>query len=152
MKLVRLLRDPFGGMATTGRMLFGDHVLHTLERPWIPTDPGGKPSSSCVPAGLYSLIWHTRPSGDVVPCLVNPGLAVYHLPAERPNGVGRSLILCHSANWVTQIEGCIAPGVGKTVTDQGPMVTNSRQAMQILTDWLGDDEAHLLIEDAYPED
>jgi hypothetical protein len=32
------------------------------------------------------------------------------------------------------------------------MVTNSRQAMQILTDWLGDDEAHLLIEDAYPED
>jgi hypothetical protein len=83
-----------------------------------------------------------------VPALTNPGLGVYYLPGERPQGCGRFLILCHSANWVTQIEGCIAPGMGATVTDNGPMVTESRKAMGLLMDWIGDDDVEMVIEDS----
>jgi hypothetical protein len=147
LKRLRLRRDEYSGPSTTGLLHFDDHVLHTLERPWLPTDPGGRPNESCVPAGHYQLINHKRPNGDDVVALVNHGLGVYYLPDERPNGVGRSLILIHVANYVHQIVGCIAPGMGATVTDQGRMVTSSRQAMGILMDWIDGDDVDLIIEE-----
>ena len=147
MKTLRLVREPSSDMATMGILTFGDTTLSTIERPWLPTDPGGKPFESCVPPGDYELIWHARANGDGVVALVNPGFGVYYQDDDRPNEVGRYLILIHAGNWVFDVVGCIAPGVGRTVTEKGPMVTNSRKAMSILMDWLGDDPAKILIRD-----
>lgn len=134
-------------MATTGVLYFGGQELHTLERPWLPTHPGGAPNISSVPAGRYELIHHTRTNGDRVVALVNPGVGVYYLDSDRHAGVGRFLILMHAANFVDQLEGCIAPGTGAATTDRGPMVTNSRDAMSEFMRWLGEDDCELIIED-----
>jgi len=148
MNTLLLQRETPSDIATMGVLTFGGVTLETLERPWIPTEPGGKPFESCVPAGRYMLIQHTRRNGDKVVAMVNPGLAVYYLKDDRPNGVGRYLNLLHSANWVHEIEGCIAPGLGRAVTEQGLMVTQSRKAMALIMGWLSDDAAELLIKDA----
>lgn len=148
MKTLTVIREPSTAQATTSTLTFNGVSMFTLERPWIPTDPGGKPSESCVPAGRYKLYPHTRANDDKVRALVNPGLGVYYLKGDRPNGVGRYLILIHAANWVDQIIGCLAPGIGRTYEcERGPMVTSSRKAMSILMRWLGDDEAEIVIRD-----
>ena len=148
MKALSLNREPSTDTETMGSLTFDGVALHTIERPWIPTHPGGKPEESCVPAGRYNLIPHTRGNGDEVRALVNHGLGVYYRKNDRFNGVGRYKILIHSANWVDQIIGCVAPGLDRTVTGRGAMVTSSRKAMKVLMKWLGDDEAEIVIRDA----
>ena len=130
MKVLRLHRDVPSDIATEGVLTFGDTKLFTIERPWIPTYPGGEPFESCIPAGAYDIIHHERPNGDEVLALINPGLAVFYTDDDRINDVGRYLILIHSANWADQVNGCIAPGHARSVTDRGPMVTRSRDAMR----------------------
>ncbi len=122
-------------MATMGTLTFGDTTLSTIERPWLPTAPGGKPFESCIPPGDYELIPHLRPSGDRVLALINPGFGVFYQNEDRVNEVGRYLILIHAGNWVEDVVGCIAPGGGKAVTERGPMVTNSRNAMKLIKEW-----------------
>lgn len=118
---------------TLGTLRVAEKKLYTIERPWIPDSPGGKPSLSCVPAGRYRLIRHKRPrTSKLVPALINPGLSVFYRPEDRPNGVGRSLILIHSGNWVTNVIGCIAPGTGRGEDEKGPRTYNSRDAMEII--------------------
>lgn len=144
-----LVRDPGAEIATTGILELGDECIPTLERPWIPTDPGGRPFRSCVPAGLYALRKHVRPNGDKVLALVNPGLGVYYADRDRPRGVGRYLILIHAGNTVEDISGCIAPGLSATVTEAGPFVGQSRAAMRRVMSWIGDDEAEIEIRSDY---
>jgi hypothetical protein len=80
-----------------------------------------------------------------VVALVNPGFGVYHQREDRINDVGRFLILIHAGNWVDDVVGCIAPGIRRTVTERGPMVTASRRAMRQLMEWLDNDSAEILI-------
>lgn len=145
MKRLLLIRDDWSTNETTGRLVFGGQELATLERPWIPSSPGGEPFKSCVPAGLYRLVRHRRKNGDTVLALINHGLGVYYEKDDRPNGVGRYLILIHSANWVDQIAGCIAPGLAAALSNRGPMVTSSRIAMDRIMDYLRADSAELEI-------
>lgn len=130
--MLTLQRDePTNSTRTTGRLYLPTIVLHTLEHPWRPEAPGGKPFTSCVPSGRYQLVPHTRANGDKVVALVNHGLGVYYLPTEKPHDVGRDLILIHKANWLKDIEGCIAPGIGFAPdTVNGYMVTESAEAMK----------------------
>lgn len=123
---MKLYRVEATDTETMGILCFPGFAIHVLERPWIPDAPGGTPSLSCVPAGFYELIPHTRPNGDKVVALVNPGLGVYYQPTDRPNQVGRYLVLIHPANIVEEIEGCLAPGMGRN----GSIVTDSRRAME----------------------
>lgn len=88
------------------------------------------PFESCVPDGLYELLPHERPNGDYVFALRNPDLAVYYTEQERGSKPGRYLILIHSANWVEQIIGCIAPGLVRTIANNKIMVRSSRLAMR----------------------
>ncbi len=148
MRGLTLNREPSTDTETMGLFTFDSVSLFTIERPWIPTDPGGMPFESCVPAGRYDLVPYVRGNGDVVRALVNPGLGVYFRKHDRPNGIGRYKILFHAGNWVTDVVGCIAPGYGRTVSGKGPMVTDSRKAMKVLMNWLGDDEAEIVIRDA----
>ena len=106
-----------------------DEYIHTLERPWIAGLPGGMPFESCVPDGEYELIPHTRPNGDRVFALRNPDCGVYYTDQERAGRDGRYLILIHSANWVEQVVGCIAPGLVRTIANNKRMVRSSRQAV-----------------------
>ena len=118
-----------------GTLTFGDTTLSTIERPWLPTSPGGKPFESCIPPGDYELVQHRRASGDRVLALINPGFAVFYQNEDRPREVGRYLILIHAANFSDQVVGCLAPGTGRTVTERGPMVTSSRDAMKLIMEW-----------------
>ena len=147
MRTLTLNREPSTDTETMGLLTFDGVSLSAIERPWIPTDPGGKPFESCVPAGRYKLIPHTRANGDKVVAMINPGLAVYHYQSDRPHRVGRYLNLLHSFNWADESNGCIGPGFGRAVTERGPMVTSSRKAMKLLMNWLGDDEAEIIIRD-----
>ena len=92
--------------------------------------PGGMPFESCVPDGEYQLIEHARPNGDQVLALRNPDCGVYYTEQERGDRPGRYLILIHSANWVEQVVGCIAPGLVRTIAENKRMVRSSRAAMR----------------------
>jgi len=144
MKTLRLEREAPTAVETMGRLYVGSHVLHAVEQEWRPTAPGGEPFNSCIPAGRYKLILHKRPNGDEVVALENPGLGVYYEEFDRPNGIGRYLILIHAGNTHHDVVGCIAPGKGR----HGQMVTHSRDAMKSIMSYIGDEEAELIIEDA----
>lgn len=146
LKHLLLERMPTTATETQGFLSFGTEVLLTIERPWIPHDtPGGKPNESCCPDGRYKLIPHQRPNGDDVVALVNESLGVYYLADDRPDGVGRFLILCHIGNWVHDVIGCIAPALAKGPSAQGPMVKSSKAGMRRLMDFIDGDDAELEI-------
>ena len=152
MKHLTLTRDMHTVTETEGVLTFGDATLYTIERPWIATDPGGKPFASCVPAGRYRLRPHVHHGNDVV-ALVNDGHAVYYMNADRPNEVGRYKVLIHAGNWVDDVVGCIAPGRKRVNSDRGPMVTSSRAAMKTIMEYIGGENAALTInwKDGEPE-
>ena len=130
-----LRRYRLGETVTDGRLILTDYEKHicTLERPWLPGGRGGVAFKSCIPDGEYQLKRHTRPNGDLVLALRNPDLGVYYQQGEVPDEGGRYLILLHSANWVKDVVGCIAPGMTRTIDDDGnAMVTSSRAAMALV--------------------
>jgi len=130
MKLDRIAYLP---EAVVGKLYIdGAPMLWTIERPWVPGAPGGMPNVSCVPDGAYSLIRHARPNGDVCVALRNPSCGVYYSQEHLPPSGGRTLILIHSANYASELQGCVAPGLGLTVNENRLMVTASRQAMAIV--------------------
>ena len=131
---MRLERYCYGPEWTLGRLYVGEHVLHTLERPWRPGSPGGMPFVSCVPDGAYQLLPHVRPNGDFVLALRNPDLGVWYSTANVPDTGGRTLILLHAANRVDEVQGCVAPGLSAIIHENRPMVTSSRAAMKIIMD------------------
>lgn len=95
----------------SGRTLFS---CFTLELPW----KNNKVGESCIPAGTYKLIHRTSPK-------YGKHLHVLDVP-------GRSWILIHPANFVSQLRGCIAPGMSRVHLngDQILDVANSRVAME----------------------
>ena len=125
-----LQRYNYSETETEGRLwLDDDEYIYTLERPWIAGLPGGLPFESCVPDGKYSLQPHIRASGDRVLALRNPALSVFYTDQERDGAAGRYLILLHSANYVEEVAGCIAPGLVRTIAGNRRMVRSSRAAM-----------------------
>jgi hypothetical protein len=112
--ILQLVRFAYAPEYTSGRLFLPDgRIFYTIERPWIHADtPGGLPSSSCVPEGLYRLERHNSPEHPGSWALVNEELGVYHLPSEVPAAGGRSVILIHPGNTAKDVEGCIAVGMG----------------------------------------
>ena len=146
MKHLLLERRPTTATETQGFLSFDGEILATIERPWIPGDtPGGKPFESCVPDGRYQLLPFTRPNGDNVLALVNETLGVYLHEGDRPNNVGRYLCLIHSGNWVSNVVGCVAPGLSFGPSAQGPMVKSSKAAVKRIMDFVDNDDAELEI-------
>ena len=148
MRELLLIREASTEVETMGRLFFTENnvetILHTVEQEWRPTAPGGEPNNSCVPAGTYALIPHTRGNKrkDKVVALVNPGLGVYYMKGDRPSGVGRFKILIHAGNTHNDIIGCIAPGLGRN----GQATVSSRKAMKVIMDYIGSHEAELVIQ------
>lgn len=134
-------REKSSDTETMGELTVNDIEFWTVEQEWRPTHPGGQPNNSCVPAGRYKLVPHTRPNGDEVVALVNHGLGVYHFAADRPHGVGRYLILLHAGNSSADVVGCIAPGLGRN----GNKVVSSRNAMRLIMDEIRGKDAEIVI-------
>lgn len=129
--VLHLERYCYSETETEGRLYLpeNDDFLYTLERPWIAGPAGGMPFESCVPDGRYELIAYERQNGDHVYALRNPDLGVYFTQQDRGTREGRYKILIHSANWVGQVVGCIAPGLVRTIADNRRMVRSSRRAV-----------------------
>ena len=115
--------------ATLGILTFGTRELFTLERPWKQNEA----RVSCIPPGHYELErHHTRRFPDHFALL---GGTVSHWPsADHP----RSAILMHSANRVTQLQGCIAPGWKANFGEHPVRVEQSRTALSVLHNWIRD--------------
>lgn len=122
------------------------YLAQTMERPWIPTplSRGGRKGESCVPAGVYRLERHSSEAHPDTWALVNPELDVLHYEDPmRPNV--RALVLIHVGNYCRESRGCILPGYGRAIDDQGiRMVTQSRRAMVDLKRLLPYDDGHTL--------
>lgn len=134
-----LVRHAYLPTLTLGRLYAGEHVLATLERPWLPNPagPGGLPRQSCIPDGTYRLQSHHSDRYPHVYALVNEALGVYY--QERPIGQqwGRTAILIHVGNRVRDVIGCIAVGLQHGELGGEPAVLSSVIAMDLLRTTLG---------------
>jgi hypothetical protein len=145
-----LRRDYRSDDCTLGVLSFStpaeDYVAQTMERPWIkmPGARGGLSGKSCVPEGVYKLEPHSSEAHPNTWALVNPDLDVLHYE-DQHRGHARCLVLIHVANYARELRGCIAPGFGRMVDDNGVhMVTNSRRAMSELKRMLPYSDSHEL--------
>jgi hypothetical protein len=125
---------------TMGKLYVGEEVFHTIERPWIPSPDhfGGKNFESCVPDGMYVLNPFDSEKHPACFSLVNENLSVFLDKDAEP---GRWAILIHSGNYVTDVVGCIAPGL----TADESHVWNSRKAMNRIRALVADDEEHTIL-------
>lgn len=148
-----LERFSYSPSETEGIWHVGPHQLPTLERPWVPgPDLGGLPFKSCVPDGQYELRAYTRKNGDDAFKLVNPELGVFATePEMREAGGGRYDILAHSANFMHQLVGCIAPGMARILMmnnvtqSMERSIGSSREAIRIMRAMLSPNETHVVV-------
>lgn len=135
--ILTLMREPVqpNPDCTLGLLMAADLVLSVLERPWIPssTCKGGTKHLSCVPLGTYTLEVHDTPKHPRTFALVNFDLDVVHQEGDDNDpDPDRVACLIHPANFVSQLEGCIAPGLRHAKAPEGTvggyMVVNSRDA------------------------
>ena len=108
----------------------------TCEQPWN----DNLADHSCIPVGDYSLLPYESPAHGPTVLFHNPALGVYGTPAMIPAGeTGRSLCEIHSANWPSELKGCVA--VGKAVANigaKGKGVTSSKATLAALRARWGD--------------
>ena len=138
--MIRLVRDSDNSddranSGTYGRIIAGDISLHSMERPWIPSSewPSGKPMESCFPVGTYDLVKEYSPKyGKSMYYVVNPDHGVYLRKEDRFHDWERWGCMIHPANWVHQINGCVAPGMSRGVIGDSYGVGSSRSAVEKL--------------------
>lgn len=116
-KIIREKKQPSAGVQTIGTLWYkGRQLCVTLELPW----KQNKNLYSCIPTGTYKVVQRTSPKYGIH----------FHI-TEVP---GRSLILIHNANYVTELLGCI--GVGsefKFINKDAHLdITNSRKTLAML--------------------
>ena len=128
MTKVHLIRTQYSKDNTLGILEVEDkynavYVCNTLELPWRKNQRG----ISCVPPGSYRLVYEYSPKFK-------------RMLWELKGVPGRSECKFHTANYVHQLNGCIAPGVhyidmdGNGVLD----ITNSAKALDGLHEALKD--------------
>jgi hypothetical protein len=112
-----------------------DLTLYGLERRWL----HNRSDVSCIPAGVYCLVPWTSPAHGDVWALV--GGTVTPFVDDCPADAGRWGNLFHSANYWSQLQGCLAPGLDEGSKDGECCVWSSRKAMTRLRGFLGDESA-----------
>lgn len=100
-----LLRD-YSPSATYGQLFIGKNDLDepfcvTVEKPWLDNEC----NISCIPEGRYTIKVRTSPKFGEVYYLENIDLDV-----SLNGDTKRTYILIHPANFVQQLQGCIALG------------------------------------------
>lgn len=124
---------------TVGFFVFENQLIcSSLELPWLDNEK----STSCIKEGFYSLSFYDSPSKGRVLLLKNERLGV-----GTSQECERTYIEIHSANWTSQIEGCIATGlsVGIDSTDDSRLMAyNSKDAFTKLMAFVEAEEIKLL--------
>ena len=102
--------------ATYGELTVGDLTVFTIELPWKDNQKG----ISCIPEGICPVFNHTSPN-------LGECMWVKHVP-------DRSEILIHAANFVSELRGCIAPGMKQADINRDGIIDNvrSKKALQKL--------------------
>jgi hypothetical protein len=117
---------------TNGKLYVEDITFDTLECPWL----DNKPFYSCIEEGHYIMSpWQSPKFGK---CYIIDGGSV-----GKTSGI-RTHCLFHSANWVRQLNGCVAVGNGWN----GDMLLNSKRSIHSLFELLEWKEAKLVITEA----
>ena len=127
-----LTRDPYRPECTLGVLAVGEVQYQTMERPQANSD------HVCVPEGEYQLVRHDTPHHPKTWALVNQSLGVVH-HADPLHPEWRSEILIHPANRVSELLGCIAPGMSRSYISGEWMVTQSVRAftaIQAVMAWI----------------
>lgn len=124
----KLIRYHFGINATLGILKFNvvHNPIYTLEKPWL----GNMGQISCMPDGTYKVAPYTS---EKFP-------NVYQIK-DVPH---RTAILIHLGNYATDTHGCVLVGMGVTPTT--PMVSNSKNAMELVKHLVGNNEFTLTVE------
>jgi hypothetical protein len=113
-KHLTLIRDTQDEWATLGKLsIDGQHLCHTLERPWL----NNKPRVSCIPHGTYH--------GAIQP---SPRFK-RDLP-ELLDVPGRDQILIHVGNTVDDSAGCILVGLERA--EHESRIMQSKAALSLL--------------------
>lgn len=113
--MLTLYRYNLTTLLTQGILLFNnDYLSDTLELPW----KNNVDFVSCIPEGLYKLVWNEKD---------------HKWPCYEVHGVPkREGILMHPANYLKQLEGCIAPG-----TKYAEAIWNSGKALTKIHEIVG---------------
>ena len=135
--MIQLLlnRDLTTSYCTLGQLSVDDRTWPTIERPWVPTSLSmcGTKGASCIPLGEYRVTKYSSDAHPNVFALSAPRLGVYVTESEVPpslQGIARTRVLIHPANWASELRGCVAPGKNRLKgTDGLWMVKASRDAM-----------------------
>jgi hypothetical protein len=139
-RLIRLSDNPEGANnAVYGTIYFGNDQVHSMERPWIPSEeyPSGKSNESCFPVGTYDLVKDFSPKyGHEMWYAVNHDLGVYLRPEDRQHDWQRWGCMIHSANWVNQLNGCVAPGLTRGMIGSTYGIGSSKAAQDKLYSYI----------------
>lgn len=108
--------------ATVGFIDLPNKRLQTLERPWDNNIAG----KSCIPEGTY------RVKRD------KSGRWQYYAIQNVPS---RTFIEIHPANYVNQLEGCLALGMARM--EDNISVASSKDALSVFMDYVGEDDFEL---------
>jgi len=111
---------------TFGRLHILGHTFYTVEKPWA----DNAPFKSCVPEGDYALVPFVSGRFGNTFALHNPELNVYSHKDYIRNNDDRWACLIHSANLMTEVLGCIAPGMSLGAIGNEWAVKNSGTAMR----------------------
>lgn len=131
MKQATLIRDEITDTTIRGTLVIDDRVFHVLERPW----QKNQCNCSCIPAGCYQAMFLPEtPSGK------------YRNVFELQAVPGRTGILIHSGNVVTDTQGCLIIGNLRGDQNGQPAVLESRAALAELVRITGEKDFVLTIE------
>ena len=145
--MITLYQDRFrtSENATLSRLWSEDIDLDifTLERRWL----HNRSDISCFPSGVYALVpWQSPKFGNV---LAYVGGSVTPHQYDAPEYAARWGCLMHGANYWTQLNGCVAPGMSHGEKDGDLCVWNSRDALKLTMDELDGDTAIVYVNDKY---
>lgn len=97
---------------TFGALQLGTKTYYTIEQEWNPSEefPAGEPSNSCIPPGVYKLVWRRSPAKGLRLHFVNEELGVFLEKQGCTEPWHRFSCMFHAANYVRNVTGCIGPG------------------------------------------
>lgn len=90
----------------------------TIERPW----KGNENNVSCIPEGNYVLQLRSSP--------VVQRTSGFEEGWEITNVPGRTYIMFHVANWMSDVNGCVGVGEEKRIVDNRLFVSDSRDSFE----------------------
>lgn len=131
--MILLTRFCYDNNGTFGRITLPDETpIVTVERPWI----NNEPNISCIPIGTYECAPRHYNRGNY------PAIEVTNVP-------GRSYILFHVGNFVSNSEGCILPNMYHRYEEQGIRGVSSQVAFDKFMTQFGGTHFELIIQN-YP--